>query len=197
MQITALFNRVGSRKEPAFFVTRSQKKAYMKATTQERQISALIEPAIADLGYDLIQVRLIGSQKLQTLQVMAENPKTGKLDLNGCTAISRSISAILDVEDPIASAYQLEVSSPGMDRPLVKAADFEKYTGSKISLETDVPLEDDQKRFKGVLKSFADDMITLALDDDKDIKIEIENVVKARLVVTDEMVRAALKQEKV
>ena len=197
MQITALFNRVGSRKEPAFFVTRCQKKAYMKATTQERQISALIEPAIADLGYDLIQVRLIGSQKLQTLQVMAENPKTGKLDLNGCTAISRSISAILDVEDPIASAYQLEVSSPGMDRPLVKAADFEKYIGSKISLETEVPLEDDQKRFKGVLKSFADDMITLALDDDKEIKIEIENVVKARLVVTDEMVRAALKQEKV
>ncbi len=169
----------------------------MKATTQERQITALIEPAIADLGYELIQVRLIGSQKLQTLQIMAENPKTGKLDLNGCTAISRSISAILDVEDPIASAYQLEVSSPGMDRPLVKVADFEKYVGSKISVETDLPIEGDQKRFKGVLKSFADGMITLTPDEEAEVQIEIENVLKARLVVTDEMVRAALKAEKV
>ena len=169
----------------------------MKATTQARQISALIEPAIADLGYDLIQVRLIGSQKLQTLQVMAENPKTGKLDLNGCTAISRSISAILDVEDPIASAYQLEVSSPGMDRPLMKAADFEKYVGSKISLETDMPYEGEQTRFKGVIKSFTDGMIKLALEEETEVEIEIENVVKARLVVTDEMVRAALKQDKV
>lgn len=189
---------MGSEKEPAFFVTRSQKnKVYMKATTQERQITSLIEPAIADLGYELIQVRLIGSQKLQTLQVMAENPKTGKLDLNGCTAISRSISAILDVEDPIASAYQLEVSSPGMDRPLVKAADFEKYAGYKISVETDMPLEGDQKRFKGVLTSFADGMLQLTLDEEKNVEIEFENVLRARLVVTDEMVRAALKQEKV
>lgn len=169
----------------------------MKATTQERQISALIEPAIAELGYDLIQVRLIGSQKLQTLQVMAENPKTGKLDLNGCTAISRSISALLDVEDPIASAYQLEVSSPGMDRPLVKAADFEKYVGSKISLETDLPLEGDQKRFKGVIKSFTGGMIKLALEEETEVEIEFENVLRARLIVTDEMVRAALKQDKV
>ncbi len=168
----------------------------MKATTQERQISALMEPAIAELGYDLIQVRLIGSQKLQTLQVMAENPKTGKLDLNGCTAISRSISALLDVEDPIASAYQLEVSSPGMDRPLVKAADFEKYVGSKISLETDLPLEGDQKRFKGVIKSYTDGMIKLALEEETEVEIEFENVLRARLIVTDEMVRAALKQDK-
>ncbi len=167
----------------------------MKATTQERQITALIEPAIADLGYELIQVRLIGSQKLQTLQIMAENPKTGKLDLNGCTAISRSISALLDVEDPIASAYQLEVSSPGMDRPLVKLADFVKYIGHKISVETDLPLEDDQKRFKGVLKSFEEGMIKLALEEDKEVEIEFENVLRARLVLTDEMVRAAMKKE--
>ena len=75
----------------------------MKATAQERKIASIIEPAISDLGFELVQVRLIGSQKLQTLQIMAENPATGKLDLNGCTAISRSVSALLDVEAPTSS----------------------------------------------------------------------------------------------
>jgi ribosome maturation factor RimP len=166
----------------------------MKATTQERKIASMIQPAIADLGYDLVQVRLLGSQKLQTLQVMAENPKTGKLDLNGCTAISRSISAILDVEDPIASAYQLEVSSPGLDRPLVRASDFEKYNGRDVSIETEVADEDGQKRYRGVLTGFGDDIITIKTDTG-DVKIELENVVKAKLVLTDELVKAALKQD--
>lgn len=166
----------------------------MKATTQERKIAAMIQPAIADLGFELVQVRVIGSQKLQTLQIMAENPATGKLDLNGCTAISRSISAILDVEDPISSAYQLEVSSPGMDRPLTKPADFEKYTGQHISVETEDADEDGQKRFRGIITGFGDDVVTLTTDLGAK-KIELGNIVKAKLVLTDELVKAALKQE--
>ncbi len=166
----------------------------MKATAQERKIASIIEPAISDLGFELVQVRLIGSQKLQTLQIMAENPATGKLDLNGCTAISRSVSALLDVEDPIASAYQLEVSSPGMDRPLTKAADFEKYTGEQISLETEEPDDDGQKRHRGVLTGFSGDIVTMTTDTGE-IKVDLANIVKAKLVLTDERVKAALKQE--
>lgn len=166
----------------------------MKVTTQERKIISIIQPAIADLGFDLVQVRLIGSQKLQTLQIMAEDPKTGKLDLNGCTAISRSIGALLDVEDPIASAYQLEVSSPGMERPLTKASDFEKFAGKVVSIETDVADEDGQKKYRGDLVGIDDDIVTLKTDTG-DIRIEVGNIIKAKLVLTDELVRAALKQE--
>jgi ribosome maturation factor RimP len=167
----------------------------MRATAQERKIASIIQPAIADLGYDLVQVRLLGSQKLQTLQIMAENPKTGKLDLNGCTAISRSISAILDVEDPIPGAYQLEVSSPGLDRPLVKESDFETYNGRDISIETEIPDESGQKRYKGVLTGFGDGIVTIRTETG-DVNIELENVIKAKLVLTDELVKAALKQDK-
>jgi ribosome maturation factor RimP len=166
----------------------------MKSTTQERKIAAMIQPAIADLGFNLVQVRVIGSQKLQTLQIMAENPATGKLDLNGCTAISRSISAILDVEDPISSAYQLEVSSPGMDRPLTKPEDFEKYNGEHISVETEEADEDGQKRFRGIITGFGDDIVTLTTDLGTKA-IELGNIVKAKLVLTDELVKAALKHE--
>ena len=166
----------------------------MKVTTQERKIASLIQPAIADLGYDLVQVRLIGSQKLQTLQIMAEDPKTGKLDLNGCTAISRGISAILDVEDPIASAYQLEVSSPGMDRPLTKAADFEKFKGKDVSIETEIADDDGQKKHRGKIAGFKDDVLSLETDLGT-LAIELGNIVKAKLVLTDELVKAALKRE--
>lgn len=166
----------------------------MKATAQERKIADMIEPAIADLGFSLVQVRLIGSQKLQTLQIMAENPDTGRLDLNSCTAISRSVSAILDVEDPIASAYQLEVSSPGMERPLTKSADFEKYTGETISLETEEPDQDGQKRHRGLLTGFDGTAVTMTTDTG-DIKVDLADIVKAKLVLTEERIKAALKQE--
>lgn len=166
----------------------------MKATTQERKIASMIQPAIADLGYELVQVRLIGSQKLQTLQIMAEDPKTGKLDLNGCTAISRGISAILDVEDPIASAYQLEVSSPGMDRPLTKPGDLERYKGKEISVETEIADEDGQKKYRGKIAGFKDEILSLETDLGT-LAIELGNIVKAKLVLTEELVKAALKRE--
>lgn len=166
----------------------------MKATAQERTIAGMIEPAIADLGFELVQVRLIGSQKLQTLQIMAEDPATGRLDLNGCTAISRSVSAILDVEDPIASAYQLEVSSPGMDRPLTRASDFDKFKGEVISVETEEADQDGQKKFRGTLTDFSDNVATL-ITDTGEVKLDIAHIVKAKLVLTEERIKAALKQE--
>lgn len=162
----------------------------MKGTAQEQRISSLIEPVLKDLGFDLVQVRLLGSQKLQTLQIMAEDPETGNLDLDSCTEVSRAIGVLLDVEDPIASAYQLEVSSPGIDRPLVRPRDFEKAVGREINVETETPDANGQKRFKGRLTAFDSDKLTLANETGTTI-IGLADVVKARLVLTDELFKMA------
>jgi ribosome maturation factor RimP len=162
----------------------------MKGTAQEQRISSLIEPVLKDLGFDLVQVRLLGSQKLQTLQIMAEDPETGNLDLDSCTEVSRAVGVLLDVEDPIASAYQLEVSSPGIDRPLVRPRDFEKAVGREINVETETPDANGQKRFKGRLTAFDSDKLTLA-DENGTTIIGLADVVKARLVLTDELFKMA------
>jgi ribosome maturation factor RimP len=169
----------------------------MKASIQERKIAQIIAPTVSDLGYDLIQVRVLGSAKLQTLQIIAENPDTGTLDLDGCTAVSRAISAVLDVEDPIAGAYQLEVSSPGIDRPLTRPQDFAKHVGYEMTLETEIPVaENGQKRFRGKLTGFANDEITILADDGQDIRVALEDVAKAKLVLTDELVKQSLAKAK-
>lgn len=162
----------------------------MKATVQERKISALIAPAVEELGFEIVQVRIIGSAKMQTLQIMAENPSTGSLDLNGCTAISRAVSTLLDVEDPIAGAYQLEISSPGVDRPLVREQDFTKHIGFEVSLETNLPNDDGQKRFKGLLKSFKKGIVTLETETGS-TEIDYDDLVKAKLVMNDKLIKTA------
>ncbi|OIN86394.1 MAG: hypothetical protein AUJ12_05410 [Alphaproteobacteria bacterium CG1_02_46_17] len=159
------------------------------STQQEKKISNFIEPVIADLGYELVALRVIGSQKLQTLQIMAEDPTTRTLDLNGCTKISRAVSAILDVEDPFASPYQLEVSSPGIDRPLVRARDFESNIGFEATIETQTPAENGQKKYRGKILSFTGDMVTLSTDTGEE-EIELADIVKAKLVLTDELIKA-------
>lgn len=165
------------------------------ASTQEKRITAFIEPVITGLGYDLVSVRIIGSAKLQTLQIMAENPETGRLDLNGCEKISHAVSAVLDVEDPIHSAYQLEISSPGIDRPLVRDRDFEKHIGYEISVETEDGMGDNgQKRFRGKLKEFNVSTFVVATEDIGDITIERSNVARAKLILTDELAKLALKK---
>lgn len=163
----------------------------MKGTAQEQRISSLIEPVLKDLGFDLVQVRLLGSQKLQTLQIMAEDPATGNLDLDACTEVSRAVGVLLDVEDPIASAYQLEVSSPGIDRPLVRPRDFEKAIGREINVETETPDENGQKRYKARLTAFDADKLTLTDETGKVTVIALGDVVKARLVLTDELLGIA------
>ncbi len=159
------------------------------STQQEKKISNFIEPVIADLGYELVALRVIGSQKLQTLQIMAEDPSTQTLDLDGCTKISRAVSAILDVEDPFASPYQLEISSPGIDRPLVRARDFEANVGFEATIETETPAENGQKKYRGRILSFANDIIVLGTDVGE-VSIDLSNIVKAKLVLTDELIKA-------
>ncbi len=167
----------------------------MKQTPLERKIEQIIDPVVKDLGFALVQVRLIGSQKLQTLQIFAEDPATGKIDLNGCTAVSRAVSAILDVEDPIPSAYQLEVSSPGVDRPLLKPADFIKHKNLDIAVETEIPDEQGQKRYRGKLTNFENNVIFLQTEKGE-LKIDYDDVSKAKLVLTDELVNGKPKGQK-
>lgn len=164
-------------------------------TIQEKRITGFIEPVIKSMGFELVSVRIIGSQKLQTLQIMAENPDTGTLDLNGCTEISHAVSALLDVEDPIQSAYQLEVSSPGIDRPLVKDRDFEKYMGYEISVETIDANEEGARRFRGHLTAFDGTSFTIKTDHG-DEPIQMDNLVRAKLILTDELAKQALKNSK-
>lgn len=164
------------------------------ATTQERRIASFVEPVLTDMGFDLVSLRIIGSQKLQTLQIMAEDPKTGRLDLNSCAKISQAVSAVLDVEDPIQAAYQLEISSPGIDRPLVRDRDFEKHIGYEISVETEEPAnESGQKKFRGKLAAFNGDRFTLTTEVG-DIEIERDNLHRAKLILTDELAKLALKK---
>ncbi len=167
----------------------------MKQTPLERKITEIIDPVVKDLGFDVVQVRMIGSAKMQTLQILAEDPATGRIDLNGCTAVSRAVSAILDVEDPIPGAYQLEISSPGVDRPLMRAQDFEKHKGLDISVETEMPLDNGQKRFKGKLTDFVDNVIYMT-SESGEVKIDLEDVAKAKLVLTEELVMGKPKGQK-
>ncbi len=165
------------------------------ATIHEKRITNIVEPVITGLGYDLVSLRIIGSQKLQTLQIMAEDPNTGRLDLNGCEKISHAVSAIMDVEDPIQSAYQLEISSPGIDRPLVRERDFEKHIGYEISVETEDAInESGQKRLRGKLVSFNEEKIIVATEDIGDVEIERNNITRAKLILTDELAKLALKK---
>lgn len=163
-------------------------------TIQEKRITGFVEPVLKDLGYDLVSLRIIGSQKLQTLQIMAENPDTGTLDLNSCTQISNAVSALLDVEDPIQSAYQLEISSPGIDRPLVRERDFIKYNGYEVSVETIDANEDAQRKFRGKLSAYNGTSFVVTTDIG-DVTIQMDNVSRAKLILTDELAKQALKKK--
>ncbi len=154
----------------------------------EKRIYDWIEPAIADLGYELVCVRIIGSKKLQTLQIMAENAQTHNLDLDGCSKISRAVSAILDVEDPFTSPYQLEVSSPGIDRPLVRATDFANHVGYEVTLESHVAAENGQKKYRGFILSFDNETIELKTDNGI-YKIPFSHVEKSKLILSDELIK--------
>lgn len=155
----------------------------MKQSGIERQISQLIEPVIQDKGYELVSLSLQGT----ILQIMAENPQTRRLGVDECAVLSREIATILEVEDPIKGHYRLEVSSPGIDRPLVKLQDFADFAGFEAKIEINPPLEG-QKRFRGRIKGVEDNGVLL--DTDKGlIGLAYESIEKAKLVLTDELIK--------
>jgi len=156
------------------------------------ELAALLAPTLDDLGFELVQVRLLGGRR-PTLQVMAEPRDHGRtMTVEDCAEISHAVSAVLDVADPIAGAYALEVSSPGIDRPLVRPEDFERFKGHEARLELEPPHEG-RKRLKGRLDGLGDGDEVLMTVDDAVWRVPLARVRKAKLVLTDALIAASLK----
>ena len=162
----------------------------------DRRLAEIISPVIEDLGYELVRIRLM-SGKSTTLQIMADKPDGG-IEVDDCAAISNAVSAVLDVEDPILDAYTLEVSSPGIDRPLTRLKDFDMFEGYEAKLET-AELIDGRRRFKGVLAGIEGDEVLINLDEggeDMTIGLQFDWLSDAKLVLTDELIKEMLRQRK-
>ena len=162
------------------------------------RVAAIVEPAIADLGYRLVRVRVTG-QNGCTVQIMAEKPD-GTMNVEGCEAVSQAVSPALDVDDPIQAAYHLEVSSPGIDRPLVRASDFERWAGHLAKIDTE-QLVAGRKRFRGILRGVDGSNALLSRDDaksteERDVAIPMKSIADARLVLTDALVTESLRRGK-
>lgn len=162
----------------------------MKASPMERKIADLATPVAESLGLRLVCVRITGEGGAQNVQVIAENPATRRLPLEECTRLSRELSALMDVEDPVKSAYRLEVSSPGIDRLLISPEDFTDFAGFEAKIELDFP-QDGQKRFRGILRGIDGDLITLETPDKGPVTVPYSGIAKARLILTDELIAAS------
>ena len=154
-------------------------------------LEELIEPLVIDLGYELVRLQFNTGGGRPHLQIMAE-PKDGTpMGAEGCSKLSREISALMDVEDPIASAFDLEVSSPGTDRPLTRLKDFARYVGYTAKAETHDPIEG-QRRFRGTLTKVAESTIHFT-NDQGDFSLAFDQIARAKLVMDDHLTQAALK----
>ena len=151
-------------------------------TTPFNEVSQLIEPTIRDLGFELVQVRMVGSGR-RTLQVTAEPiARDRSMTVDDCATISRAISAVLDVADPIDGAYALEVSSPGLDRPLVHREHFQRFAGLEAKVECE-PAVEGRKRFRGIMRGLEDDEVVVE-EAGSTVRIPFMAVKKAKLTLS-------------
>ncbi|NBW09230.1 MAG: ribosome maturation factor RimP [Caulobacteraceae bacterium] len=163
-------------------------------TVQDRQLLELIDPIAESLGLDIVRVRLMGGTLRQRLQIMAERPSDHDISVEECARLSRAVSEVFDAADPIAGEYLLEVSSPGIDRPLTRPIDFDLFEGFEARLESDRMIEG-RKRFKGVLAGLDKDddgapMVAIDLDGEDDTAlIPFDWVVDAKLVMNDDLIK--------
>jgi ribosome maturation factor RimP len=158
----------------------------------DRRIAEIIQPVIEDMGFELVRVRLMIAKE-STLQIMAQKAD-GTIEVDECGAISTAVSAVLDVEDPIVEAYTLEVSSPGIDRPLTRLKDFELWEGHVAKIETD-ELIDGRRRFKGVLAGTEGDEVLIEIEEGT-IGLKFAWLSDAKLVLTDDLIRQVLRGRK-
>jgi ribosome maturation factor RimP len=166
----------------------------MRATNPvEERVIALIEPTAAGLGYRIVRVRLSGNRR-KRLQIMAERVSDGQMGIDDCGRLSRALSPVFDLEDPIQGEYDLEISSPGIDRPLMRIEDFERFIGFDVKCET-AAMINGQRRFKGVIKAINGDEITLATEHG-DATLKFSALSEARLVLTDKLIADDLKRAK-
>ncbi len=165
-------------------------------TAIDRRLAEIVTPVIEDLGFELVRIRLMGG-KTATLQIMADRPEGG-INVEDCAEISTAVSATLDVEDPVEDAYMLEVSSPGIDRPLTRLKDFDTYEGYEARIETNQPI-DGRKRFKGVLAGIEGEDVLINIEDQGEIVtvgLNFDWLADAKLILTDELIAEMLRQKK-
>ncbi|MFV0360888.1 ribosome maturation factor RimP [Tropicimonas sp.] len=168
-------------------------------TNIDRRLAEVLTPVIEGMGYELVRVRLM-SGKIRTLQIMAERPDGG-IEVDDCADISTAVGAVLDVEDPIEDNYTLEVSSPGIDRPLTRLKDFATWEGYEAKLETAEPI-DGRRRFKGVLAGAEGDEVLIEIDNPQQgeapivIGLKFDWLSDAKLVLTEELIREVLQNRK-
>ena len=158
----------------------------------DRRIAEIIVPVVEDMGFEIVRIRLM-TGKESILQVMAQKPD-GTIEVDECGKISTAISAVMDVEDPILDAYTLEVSSPGIDRPLTRLKDFAQWEGFEAKIETE-ELIDGRRRFKGPLAGVEGDEVLITIPEGT-IGLKFEWLSDAKLVLTDELIRDVLRGRK-
>ena len=162
------------------------------------RVSAVAAPVLQQLGYRLVRIKISGEAGC-TVQIMAERPD-GTMLIDDCEAVSRALSPVLDIADPIDRAYRLEISSPGIDRPLVRRSDFERYSGHLVKIEMAVAHQG-RKRFRGLLAGVEGDRVRIRRDDapageEADVALTMEDIGEARLVLTDELVAESMRRGK-
>lgn len=161
------------------------------------RIEELIAPSLEHAGYRVVRVKLMGSGP-RTLQVMAEPLTGGPMTVDHCAELSRLVSTILDVEDPISGSYMLEVSSPGIDRPLVRPEDFERFSGFEVKVETR-HARDGRRRYRGRLSGLVEGCVRIAAEGkagEEVFDISFDEIAAAKLVLTDDLIKASLNQHK-
>jgi ribosome maturation factor RimP len=161
-------------------------------TAIDRRLAAIVTPTIEGMGFELVRIRLMGG-KTNTLQIMADRPDGG-IGVEECGQISTAVSAVLDVEDPITENYVLEVSSPGIDRPLTRLKDFEAWKGWEARIETE-ELIDGRRRFKGTLQGVEGDEVLIEIEEGI-VGLKFDWLSDAKLILTEELITEMLRQKK-
>jgi ribosome maturation factor RimP len=158
-------------------------------TAEDRSLLELLDPVAETLGYEIVRLRMMGGEERRTLQIMAERTADGEMVVQDCAILSRALSEVLDPADPIAGDYTLEVSSPGVDRPLTRLKDFETYDGLEAKIELD-RLAENRKRFKGVLAGVEDGNVMIDLEGEEDtVLIPFAWIVDAKLTLSDQLMK--------
>ena len=151
-------------------------------------VTKLIEPEVKALGFDLVRVMMIGGKSDPTLQIMAERPNTRQLTIDDCSDISRKLSDLLDEKDPIEEAYRLEVSSPGIDRPLTRLSDYADWTGHEARIRFDQPM-DGAKQVSGIIDGVSGDTVRIATT--RGLReVPFKSIASAKLILTDKLIAA-------
>lgn len=160
----------------------------MTSEGRARDIETVVAPMLEDMGYDIVRVQVSGDKRAK-VQIMIERRDGAGMTVDDCAAASRAVGALLDVEDPIRGAYVLEVSSPGIDRPLTRLGDFERFSGFEARVELRMP-RDGRRRFRGRLAGIAGDQILMDCEDER-VALPFAELAKAKLVLNDDLIAAS------